>query len=253
MSCPVLTPSSSSSSMLSYPFTGDLHRGAKVFRTHYHRRIAALFGSSFANSATTTVAEGGVAAATVAASTAAIPKLFTFSRGAGGPGKMEDGFDNSLSDWYKSSPSVCENSLLPSHPDRPQTLSIRTVCGDIMDTTPLNRDCGGRKDTLPLRRHSEDERGDTLPLWPLASADRRDTLHLRPAFGDRLDTQIGHLPLRQILDIFPLSTVSVDRVDTSPLRPDGGGEKTDSLPLRGDTSSLSRDSADIISDHITSL
>ena len=237
--------------MLSFPFTGDLHRGAKVFRTHYHRRIAALFGSSFANSATTPAAEGGVAAATGAAATAAIPKLFTFSRGAGGPDKTEDGSDNSLSDWYKSSPSVCEKSLLPSHPDRPQTLSIRTVCGDIMDTPPLNRDCGGRKDTLPLRRHAEDERGDTLPLWPLASEDRRDTLHLRPAFGDRLDTRIVHLPLRQI---FPLSTVSVDsRVDTSPLRPDGGGEKTDSLPLRGDTSPLRPDSADIISDHITSL
>ncbi|XP_064856833.1 prolactin-releasing peptide receptor [Oncorhynchus nerka] len=247
----------SSLNPICYCFIGDLHRGAKVFRTHYHRRIAALFGSSFANSATTTAAEGGVAVATVAASTAAIPKWFTFSRAAGGPG----GSDNSLSDWYKSSPSVCEKSLLPSHPDRPQTLSIRTVCRDIMDTSPLNRDCGGRK--------------DTLPLWPLASEDRRDTLHLRPAFGDRLDTQIGHLPLRQILDIFPLSTVSVDsRVDTSPLRPDGGGEKTDSLalrgdtsplrpdgrgektdslPLRGDTSPLSRDSADIISDHITSL
>nr|XP_046197123.1 neuropeptide SIFamide receptor-like [Oncorhynchus gorbuscha] len=125
----------SSLNPICYCFIGDLHRGAKVFRTHYHRRIAALFGSSFANSATTTAAEGGVAAATVAASTTAIPKLFTFSRAAGGPGKIEDRSDYSLSDWYKSSPSVCEKSLLPSHPDRPQTLSIRTVCGDIMDTS----------------------------------------------------------------------------------------------------------------------
>ncbi|KAK6301046.1 hypothetical protein J4Q44_G00291440 [Coregonus suidteri] len=137
----------SSLNPICYCFIGDLHRGAKVFRTHYHRRIAALFGSSFANAATTTAAEGGVAVATVAASTAAIPKLFTFSRGQGA-GKMEDGSENSLSDW----------------------------------------------------------------------------------------------------------TDSVDsRVDTSPLRPDCGGEKTDNLPLRVDTSPLRRDSGDVISEHITSL
>ncbi|XP_041723318.1 neuropeptide Y receptor type 2 [Coregonus clupeaformis] len=243
----------SSLNPICYCFIGDLHRGAKVFRTHYHRRIAALFGSSFANAATTTAAEGGVAAATVAASTAAIPKLFTFSRGQGA-GKMEDGSENSLSDWYKSSASVCESSLPPSHPDTPHTHSLRTVCVDRMDTSPLNRDCGGRKDTLPLRRHSENERRDTLPLRPLVSADRRDTLHLRLAFEDRLDTQIGHLPLRRVLDIFPLRTDSVDsRVDTSPLRPDCGGEKTYNLPLRVDTSPLRRDSGDVISEHITSL
>ncbi|CDQ94811.1 unnamed protein product, partial [Oncorhynchus mykiss] len=81
----------SSLNPICYCFIGDLHRGAKVFRTHYHRRIAALFGSSFANSATTTAAEGGVAAATVAASTAAIPKLLPFPGGQGGQTRWRTG------------------------------------------------------------------------------------------------------------------------------------------------------------------
>ncbi|KAL1004953.1 hypothetical protein UPYG_G00052620 [Umbra pygmaea] len=42
----------SSLNPICYCFIGDLHRGAKVFRTHYHRRIAALFSSSFAEAST---------------------------------------------------------------------------------------------------------------------------------------------------------------------------------------------------------
>uniref|UniRef100_UPI003AAC9CC0 neuropeptide FF receptor 2-like n=1 Tax=Centroberyx gerrardi TaxID=166262 RepID=UPI003AAC9CC0 len=136
----------SSLNPICYCFIGDLYRSAKVIRTRYYQKVAALFSSSsFSNSAAmttpappitdskaTAAQHHRIAAATVAASASmvTIPRLFSLARGQGlglrlgqgqgqGQGLGDDtdcggGSDHSISDWYRSSPSVCDSTLLPS-------------------------------------------------------------------------------------------------------------------------------------------
>ncbi|XP_056136406.1 gastrin/cholecystokinin type B receptor-like [Lampris incognitus] len=88
----------SSLNPICYCFIGDLYRSAKVIRTRYYRRVAALFGSSsFSHSAaipTTTLMltdakvtdeHHCIAAATMAASASmvTVPRLFSLARGKG--------------------------------------------------------------------------------------------------------------------------------------------------------------------------
>ncbi|KAJ8001424.1 hypothetical protein DPEC_G00169360 [Dallia pectoralis] len=236
----------SSLNPICYCFIGDLHRGAKVFRTHYHRRLAALFSASFTDAGTgaTPAAEEGDTAVTVDVSMATVPKLQNLSRDRGV--WTTGGSDNSLSDWLKSTPSECERSPLPCLLNTLQTHAPRTaVCKHRLDGAPLNCNTGAPQETRPLRRPCV-EHGGTDILKPLLSVDRRDTLPLMPTFGNTLDTQNCHIPLRRVSDTFILRNYSGDgEMDTSPFC---GCEKTG-----GNISSLRRDPGDIILDHVTSL
>ncbi|XP_071378979.1 galanin receptor type 1-like [Centroberyx affinis] len=158
----------SSLNPICYCFIGDLYRSAKVIRTRYYQKVAALFSSSsFSNSAAmttpappitdskaTAAQHHRIAAATVAASASmvTIPRLFSLARGQGlglrpgqgqgqGQGLGDDtdcggGSDHSISDWYRSSPSVCDSTLLPS---QLHTLQYSTHSAEL----------------LPTRRHSK--------------------------------------------------------------------------------------------------
>ncbi|KAM4603316.1 galanin receptor type 1-like [Polymixia lowei] len=155
----------SSLNPICYCFIGDLYRSAKVIRTRYYQKVAALFSSSsFSNTAAMTAASTitdtsvaatehhHIAAATVAASASMVtmPRLFSLARGQGlglrlgqGLGDNRDcsgGSDHSISDWYRSSPSVYDSSLLPS---QPHTLQY-TIHYDA--------------ELLPTRRHSMNEK-----------------------------------------------------------------------------------------------
>lgn len=204
----------SSLNPICYCFIGDLYRSAKVIRTRYYQKVAALFSSSsFANSAPSTVTmitnneatisdHPHIAAATVAASTSmvTVPGLLSLAGGSvlglrlgqGVGGSREDsdgGSDHSIVDWFKSSPNVCKSSLLvsqlhsfPYSTQSTEFLPIRHSANERRCTLPLRVETVGR-DTLPLRRHS----GDRIYS---VSADRRgivtmdrDTVSLGGKYG----------------------------------------------------------------------
>lgn len=178
----------SSMNPICYCFIGDLYRSAKVIRTRYYQKVAALFGSSsFSSSAAvaspaaviadTKVSESecrripaGATAAT--ASMATIPRLLSFACSQGLGPKVRDssgsraGSDHSISDWYRSSPSVCDASLLPCQ--------LHT----------LQRATTQRADIQPARRHSVNENAGSLPLR--IESVEIDVLPLRRHSGDRI-------------------------------------------------------------------
>ncbi|XP_037101951.1 neuropeptide FF receptor 2-like [Syngnathus acus] len=140
----------SSLNPICYCFIGDLYRSAKVIRTRYYQKVAALFGgASFVSSGAE--ASPSAPAATerdhvgvgVSDSVAAVPRLLIKDLGQTG---SNNGSGHSISDWCRSSPSVCETSggLFPCR-WRP----FDTTPDSSLGTFPL--------DFLPSRRHSAHE------------------------------------------------------------------------------------------------
>ncbi|XP_068607173.1 neuropeptide FF receptor 2-like [Brachionichthys hirsutus] len=174
----------SSLNPICYCFIGDLYRSAKVIRTRYCQKVAALFGTSSFTSSTagtssvamitdTPAAEHRrVAAAPAVAASApivTIPRFFT--RGPGMGQKVGDssdsrpGSDHSMSDWRRSIPSVCDNSAFPCQLHALQRPPQRA-------------------EPLPTRRHSVDENTEPFPLRIMSV--EIDMLPLRRHSGDRL-------------------------------------------------------------------
>ncbi|XP_034086089.1 neuropeptide Y receptor type 4-like [Gymnodraco acuticeps] len=157
----------SSLNPICYCFIGDLYRSAKGMRTRYYQKVASFFGSStFSSSAAvaspstvitdskgTSAERRHIAAAAVAASASivAIPRMLSLARGQGLGQRVGDssdsraGSDHSISDWCRSSPTVCDSSLFPCQLQIPH-LSVE------------------RADFLPTRRHSVNENAGSLPL-----------------------------------------------------------------------------------------
>ncbi|KAK2817343.1 hypothetical protein Q5P01_025534 [Channa striata] len=189
----------SSLNPICYCFIGDLYRSAKVIRMRYYQKVAALFSSSsFSSSAAAPVAVIAdnkvaaaechhIAAAAVAASASmvTIPRLLSLARGQGLGQRIRDssdsraGSDHSISDWCRSSPSVCDGSLFPcqvhtlQHPvQRTDFLPTRRHSVN-ENAAPLHlRIKSVEIDVLPLRRHSGGR------IYGL-SADRRDVVTIR--------------------------------------------------------------------------
>ncbi|XP_044046926.1 neuropeptide Y receptor type 2-like [Siniperca chuatsi] len=177
----------SSLNPICYCFIGDLYRSAKVIRTRYYQKVAALFGSSSFSSSAAVVSPVAVitdtkviaaerhhiAAAAVAASASivTIPRLLSLARVQGLGQKVGDssdsraGSDHSISDWCRSSPSVCDSSLIPCQ--------LHTLQHSIQ-----------RADFLPTRRHSVNENAAPLPLR--IESVEIDVLPLRRHSGDRI-------------------------------------------------------------------
>lgn len=173
----------SSLNPICYCFIGDLYRSAKVIRTRYYQKVATLFGtSSFSSSAVVaspvaliadtkvTAADrhriSAVAAVAASASIVTIPRLLSLARGRGLGQRVVDnsdsraGSDHSISDWCRSSPSVCDGSLFPCqlHTLQQATQSLpsrRHSVNDNVVVLPL-RIKSVEIDMLPLRRHSGD-------------------------------------------------------------------------------------------------
>ncbi|XP_042340400.1 tachykinin-like peptides receptor 99D [Plectropomus leopardus] len=175
----------SSLNPICYCFIGDLYRSAKVIRTRYYQKVAALFSSSsFSSSAAvgspataitdtkTSVAERhhiAAVAVAVSAPIVTIPRLLSLARSQGLGQKVADssdsraGSDHSISDWCRSSPSVCDSSLFPCQ--------LHTLQPSIQ-----------KADFLPTRRHSVNENVASLPLGKVEI----DVLPLRRHSGDRI-------------------------------------------------------------------
>ncbi|XP_023286304.1 galanin receptor type 2-like [Seriola lalandi dorsalis] len=174
----------SSLNPICYCFIGDLYRSAKVIRTRYYQKVAALFSpSSFSSSAAVAspaaviadnkvtdaerhrIAAGALAAS---ASMVTIPRLLSLACGQGLGTKVRDssdsraGSDHSISDWCRSSPSVCDSSLLARQ--------LHTLQHSA--------------DVLPTRRHSVNENTGSLPLR--IESVEIDVLPLRRHSGDRI-------------------------------------------------------------------
>lgn len=176
----------SSLNPICYCFIGDLYRSAKVIRTRYYQKVAALFNSSSFSSSVTVVPPAAgitdskvssaerrpIAAAVVAsASMVTIPRLLNLARVQGLGQKVRDssdsraGSDHSISDWCRSSPSVCDSSLLPCQ--------LHGLQHTIQ-----------KADFLPTRRHSLNEKAGPLPLG--ISPVEIDVLPPRRHSGDRV-------------------------------------------------------------------
>lgn len=177
----------SSLNPICYCFIGDLYRSAKVIRTRYYQKVAALFSSSsFSSSAAvvspatvitdskvTAAERNHIAAAAVAASASmmTVPRLLSLDRGQGLGQKVGDssdsqaGSDHSISDWCQSSPSVCDSSLFPCQ--------LHTLQHAIQ-----------RADFMPTRRHSVTDNVGSLPLR--IESVEIDMLPLRRHSGDRI-------------------------------------------------------------------
>ncbi|XP_034542960.1 galanin receptor type 2-like [Notolabrus celidotus] len=158
----------SSLNPICYCFIGDLYRSAKVIRTRYYQKVASLFGSaSFSSSVAvtapvtvtqdtkvTSAERHHIAAAAVVAASASIvtvPRLLSLARGQGMVQKVGDssdsrvGSDHSISDWCRSSPSVCDSSLF--------NCQLHTL------HTSMHK-----ADFLPMRRHSVNENAGSFAL-----------------------------------------------------------------------------------------
>lgn len=160
----------SSLNPICYCFIGDLYRSARVIRRRYYQKVAALFSSSSFNSAgmatpapvitstkVTTAERHHIAAATVAASASmvTVPRLLSLAQsqalglrlgqGIGDNTECAEGSSHSISDWYRSSPSVCDSSLPPSR--------LHTLQYSLHSTA-----------FLPTRRHSVIENMGSLSL-----------------------------------------------------------------------------------------
>ncbi|KAM3623266.1 uncharacterized protein V6R79_009279 [Siganus canaliculatus] len=137
----------SSLNPICYCFIGDLYRSAKVIRTRYHQKVAALFSSSSYASPD--------AMALRRAPPLSAATLLSRARGQGGGQRVADSADSraesshSISDW--SSVSSCDRTLTPSQLHLVQTATWRS-------------------EPLPTRRHSESAKpAAPLPLrsWSL--------------------------------------------------------------------------------------
>ncbi|XP_059184421.1 neuropeptide Y receptor type 2-like [Centropristis striata] len=177
----------SSLNPICYCFIGDLYRSAKVIRTRYYQKVASFFGSSsftssvavaspasvITDSKVTAAERNHIAAAAVAASASivTIPRLLSLARGQGLGQKVGDssdsraGSDHSISDWCRSSPSVCDGSLFPCQLHMLQ----HSIQGE---------------DFLPTRRHSMNENAGSLPLRN--EFVKIDVVALRRHSGDRM-------------------------------------------------------------------
>ncbi|CAK6972766.1 prolactin-releasing peptide receptor-like [Scomber scombrus] len=177
----------SSLNPICYCFIGDLYRSAKVIRTRYYQKVAALFSSSsFSSSAAvmspatvitdskvTAAERNHIAAAAVAASASmmTVPRLLSLEIGQGLGQKVGDssdsqaGSDHSISDWCQSSPSVFDSSLFPCQ--------LHTLQHVIQ-----------RADFMPTRRHSVTDNVGSLPLR--IESVEIDMLPLRRHSGDRI-------------------------------------------------------------------
>lgn len=230
----------SSLNPICYCFIGDLYRSAKVIRTRYYQKVAALFGSSSFSSSVavaspavvitdtkvTAAERHHIAAATAASATiATIPRLLSLAGGQGLVQKVRDssdtqaGSDHSISDWCRSSPSMCNSSLFPSQlhalqhsiqktgflPTRRHSENIRSL--------PLRID-SVEIDMLPLRRHSgeriyglsADKRDATMQGDALCytGQQRRKTSQVYSLVGDSEDerTELTSLWKLQIISCF---------------------------------------------------
>lgn len=190
----------SSLNPICYCFIGDLYRSAKVIRTRYYQKVAALFGSSSFSSSvavaspSTVITDTKVTAAerhrigavtAASASMAAIPRLLSLAGGQGLGQKVRDssdsqaGSDHSISDWCRSSPSMCNSSLFPCqlhtlHHAIQKTGLLPTRRHSVNDNTgslPLRIE-SVEIDVLPLRRHSGER------IYGL-SADKRDVITMQ--------------------------------------------------------------------------
>lgn len=190
----------SSLNPICYCFIGDLYRSAKVIRTRYYQKVAALFGtSSFSTSAApvavvtdskrTPPQHHHIAAAAVAASTSmvTVPRLLRLASGQVLGQKVgPSGSDHSISDWCQSSPSVCGGSLLPFqlHAVQHDTQAPPTRRHSVSDSsvTLLLRVRSVEMNVLPSRRHSGDR------MYGL-TADKREVVtagsHARSFSGQR--------------------------------------------------------------------
>ncbi|XP_034390391.1 neuropeptide Y receptor type 2-like [Cyclopterus lumpus] len=173
----------SSLNPICYCFIGDLYRSAKVIRTRYYQKVAALFGSSSFSSSVAVASPGSLMTdskvtaserrhiAAAAASMATIPRLLSLARGQGLGQKVVDSSDSragshhSISDWCRSSPSVCDGSLFPCQLHAVQHSTERA-------------------DLLPARRHSVNESAGSLPLR--MESLEVDVLPLRRHSGGRM-------------------------------------------------------------------
>ncbi|XP_060910867.1 neuropeptide Y receptor type 2-like [Labrus mixtus] len=174
----------SSLNPICYCFIGDLYRSAKVIRTRYYQKVASLFGSSSFTSSVTvtssvarisdtrvTYAERHHIAAAVAASASivTVPRLLNLARVQGLGQRVGDssdsqaGSDHSISDWCRSSPSVCDSSLFPCQ--------LHTLQNSMQKT-----------EFLPMRRHSVNDNAGSLPLR--MECVEIDILPLRSYSGD---------------------------------------------------------------------
>ncbi|XP_061534885.1 galanin receptor type 1-like [Phycodurus eques] len=176
----------SSLNPICYCFIGDLYRSVKVIRTRYYQKVASIFGGpSFATSGVEAPPSAAAAsernriaaAVSVSASVATIPRLLSLARAKGLSQRVSDnrgGSDHSISDWCRSSPSVCKNNgaLFPCQ--------WRT-CDSTLDPS-LGR---VRLDFLPSRRHSAHDNFGSLPprmeseidTLPAVIEHPKDTLH----------------------------------------------------------------------------
>lgn len=151
----------SSLNPICYCFIGDLYRSAKVIRTRYYQKVASLFGtSSFSSSARVTsavtdakvasaVAAEDIRLAAAASSVVTIPRLLNLSTVQPLGQKVADdsvsqvGSEHSISDWCRSSPSMCDGGSPFSCPLH--TLQLPTQ-------------------SLPPRRHSVNDNAGQFPL-----------------------------------------------------------------------------------------
>lgn len=153
----------SSLNPICYCFIGDLYRSAKVIRTRYYQKVASLFGtSSFSSSARVTsavmvITDAKVASAVAAedgrlaaaSSAVAIPRLLNLStvqalgRKVAEDSDSQAGSEHSISDWCRSSPSVCDGGSPFSCPLH--TLQLPTQ-------------------SLPPRRHSVNDNAGMFPI-----------------------------------------------------------------------------------------
>ncbi|KAI4832421.1 hypothetical protein KUCAC02_015390 [Chaenocephalus aceratus] len=146
---------------------GSVPLGQRDADAGYYQKVASFFGSStFSSSAAaaspstvitdskgTSAERRHIAAAAVAASASivAIPRMLSLARGQGLGQRVGDssdsraGSDHSISDWCRSSPTVCDSSLFPCQ------LQIQHLSVE-------------RGDFLPSRRHSVNENAGSLPL-----------------------------------------------------------------------------------------
>ncbi|XP_035494412.2 galanin receptor type 2-like [Scophthalmus maximus] len=188
----------SSLNPICYCFIGDLYRSAKVIRTRYYQKVAALFGSAPYSGSAAVVSPAAVvtdtkvaaaerrhisaAAVAASASMVTIPRLLSLARGQGLGQRVRDssdnaaGSDHSISDWCRSSPSLWDSSLFPCQLD---TLQQSVRGAEFLPTRrhSVNESAGSltlriesvEVDVLPPRRHSGDR------IYCL-SADKRDTI-----------------------------------------------------------------------------
>lgn len=169
----------SSLNPICYCFIGDLYRSAKVIRTRYYQKVAALFSNASFSSSAAVVSPAAIITETkgmsaehhriavaVAASTSVvtIPRLLGL---AGSQGQIvssdsEIGSGHSISDWCESSPSECDGSLfhcqlhtLQQPVQKHSTPARRHSVNEVAVSLSLRIE-PVEIDLLPLRRHSED-------------------------------------------------------------------------------------------------